>query len=103
MNATDDLQPDAAPRRSRTTSLALLGAGSVAGLVLGFSGLASAADGAPSTGSATVQQSATTDEGAPSTSADPLCDHAGGGQGTGGTAPGTTEEGATGGTSDENV
>jgi len=113
MDTTQDLQPEADPQpgRSRTSSIALLAAGSVAGLVLGFSGLAQAADSAPSTGASSVQ-TATTDEGAAADEgADEPCDRPGGGPGAGagaegtapGTAPDTTTGSGTGGSADEEV
>ena len=84
MDSTD-LQPGE-PRR-RTSSAALLAAGSLTGLVLGFGGMAFAAEtpATPDTGSSSSQQTATADEdAAPSqeapdgAAADELCDEPGG-------------------------
>ena len=62
MDSTDDLQP-APARRSRTSPVALAAAGSLAGLVLGFGGMALAdTTPAPASTSSSVQQAASTDE-----------------------------------------
>ena len=74
MDSTDQQQPAEQSRR-RPSSLAVLAAGGLAGLVLGLGGMASAADPAPSTSSSTgVQQVATTDDPGASAADDGLCD-----------------------------
>lgn len=93
MDHHDDPQPAAAPAgRSRVgTGLALVAAGSLAGLVLGLAGLAGAAEVVPTPDSST---STTQDGAAPSAATDDeLCEE-GRGSGPGGRGPGGGGPGA---------
>lgn len=100
MDSTD-LQPRE-PRR-HTSSMALLAAGSLTGLVLGFGGMAFAETPAVSdTGSSSAQQTATTDREAAAqqdaavtdgAAADELCDEPGGPGADDGTADDSTADG----------
>ena len=92
-----DLQPGE-PRR-RTSSTALLAAGSLTGLVLGLGGTAFAAEtpATPDTGAGSTRQTATADEDAAAeqdaagSATDELCDEAGG---RAGADDGTTDDGS---------